>query len=91
MSFRLFVIAFWRENVNILPHIGNNRIFFFNPIPTSIMDSFSFSPLNTTFYLFKKRLPETSYYAEMQHNTMTSSCYVASQHNQEFLEAFLND
>ena len=23
-----FVIAFWRENVNILPHIGNNRVFF---------------------------------------------------------------
>ena len=40
---------------------------FFYPIFTRIMDSFSCSPLNTSFYIGKtlKRLPENPEYAEM--------------------------
>ena len=42
---------------------------FFYPILTRIMDSFSCSPLNTSFYIWKtwKKLPENPQKAEMRH------------------------
>ena len=45
----------------------DGRIFLSHP--PRIMDSFSCSPLNTSFYIDKtrKRLPENPEYAEMQH------------------------
>ena len=47
------------------------RIFFY-PILTWIMNSFSCSPLNTSFYIGKpwKSLPENPEYAEMQHGDL---------------------
>ena len=44
---------------------------YFYPIPTRLMDSFSCSPLNTSFYIGKhKILPENPEYAEMQHGVV---------------------
>ena len=42
---------------------------FFYPILTRKMDTFSCSPLNTSFYIgkHKKMLPENPEYAEMRH------------------------
>ena len=38
---------------------------FFYPILTRLMDSFSCSPFNTSFFLLKKGFPEVPEYAEM--------------------------
>ena len=45
---------------------------FFYPILTRTMNSFSCSPLNTSFYIGKtwKRLPENPKYAEMGHGAV---------------------
>ena len=40
---------------------------FFYPILTRIMDSFSYSQLNTSFILEKLKIPENCEYADMRH------------------------
>ena len=45
---------------------------FFCPILTQIIDSFSCSSLNTTFFILKKAVTEVTEYAEVRHNMMMS-------------------
>ena len=48
---------------------------FFCLILTRIMDYFSCSPPNASFYIEKKRLPETLEYAEMRHGDVILTLY----------------
>ena len=58
----------WHRKESLAMPKGAPQVGLFYPTLTQVMDSFSCSPLNTAFKIFKifkKRLPEVSEYAEI--------------------------
>ena len=65
-------ITNWHHEAYRVMTKGDREGWIFYPIHTQIMDSFSCSLLNTSFYIGKtcKRLPENPEHAEMRHGNI---------------------